>query len=100
VRLRKLQFGNVFTDLMVLIAHRDGAWLKGEVKAYGALPLDPAASALHYGQAIEGFEASAHPGGSVEAFRPEANEDSFNRSAKRLAMPEMPPELFCRQQAS
>src|SRR5580658_9801993 len=94
-RLRKLQFGSVFTDHMVLIPYKKGAWQQGEVKAYGALSLDPAASALHYGQAIfEGFKAFAQPDGSVKAFRPQANADRFNRSARRLAMPEMPPELF------
>lgn len=97
LRLSKLQFGSVFTDHMVLIPYKDGAWQKGEVKAYGALPLDPATSALHYGQAIfEGFKAFAQPDGSVKAFRPQANADRFNRSARRLAMPEMPPELFLR----
>ncbi len=94
-RMNNLSFGRVFTDHMVLIAYRDGAWQQGEIKAYGPLSLEPAASALHYGQAIfEGFKAFAQPDGSVKTFRPEANGARFNRSAKRLAMPEIPVELF------
>jgi branched-chain amino acid aminotransferase len=88
-------FGKVFTDHMVVIPYRDGAWQQGEVKAYGPLTLDPATSALHYGQAIfEGFKAFAQPDGSIKCFRPEENAARFNRSAARLAMPALPPELF------
>jgi branched-chain amino acid aminotransferase len=88
-------FGRVFTDHMVLIPYRDGEWQQGEVKAYGPISLDPATSALHYGQAIfEGFKAYAQPDGTIKTFRPEANAERFNRSAARLAMPAIPPELF------
>ncbi|HXA46766.1 MAG TPA: branched-chain amino acid aminotransferase, partial [Burkholderiaceae bacterium] len=94
-RMSNLSFGRTFTDHMVLIPYRDGAWQQGEVKAYGPLTLDPSASSLHYGQAIfEGFKAFSQPDGSVKTFRPDANAERFNRSAARLAMPSMPPELF------
>jgi branched-chain amino acid aminotransferase len=50
---------------------------------------------LHYGQAIfEGFKAYRQPDGHVKSFRPEANANRFNASARRLAMPEIPVELF------
>jgi branched-chain amino acid aminotransferase len=88
-------FGRVFTDHMAVIEYRDGAWQPGEVKAYGPLQLDPSCSSLHYGQAIfEGFKAFSQPDGGVATFRPEANAARFNRSAARLAMPALPPELF------
>ncbi|HAT33529.1 MAG TPA: branched chain amino acid aminotransferase [Janthinobacterium sp.] len=94
-RMRNPGFGRVFTDHMVVIAYRDGAWQRGELKAYGPLSLDPAASVLHYGQAIfEGFKAFSQPDGGVKTFRPDANAARFQRSAKRLAMPELPAELF------
>ncbi|NRR31285.1 branched-chain amino acid aminotransferase [Oxalobacteraceae bacterium] len=94
-KMSSLSFGRTFTDHMVVIPYRDGAWQKGEVKAYGPLMLDPAASALHYGQAIfEGFKAFSQPDGSVKAFRPRDNAERFNRSARRLAMPDLPPDLF------
>jgi branched-chain amino acid aminotransferase len=94
-RMSNLSFGRTFTDHMVVIPYRDGAWQQGEIKAYGPLSLSPATSTLHYGQSIfEGFKAYSQPDGSVKTFRPEANAERFNRSAARLAMPAIPPELF------
>jgi branched-chain amino acid aminotransferase len=93
--MRVLAFGRTFTDHMVTIPYRDGAWQKGELKAYGPLSLDPSASSLHYGQAIfEGFKAFAQPDGGISTFRPDQNSARFNRSAARLAMPALPAELF------
>ena len=94
-RLASLSFGRTFTEHMVVIPYKDGAWQLGEVKPYGPLSLDPSASTLHYGQSIfEGFKAYVQPDGSIKTFRPEANAARFNRSAKRMAMPEIPAELF------
>ena len=57
--------------------------------------LDPATSALHYGQAIfEGLKAYHQRDGSVALFRPEQNARRFQRSARRLAMAEVPEQLF------
>jgi branched-chain amino acid aminotransferase len=80
---------------MVTIRYRDGAWQRGELVPYGPLSLDPAASVLHYGQSVfEGFKAYRQPDGGVATFRPEANARRFAASARRLAMPELPVELF------
>jgi branched-chain amino acid aminotransferase len=65
------------------------------VMPYGPLAIDPAASVLHYGQEIfEGLKAYRHKDGSIWSFRPEANARRFARSAKRLALPELPSEIF------
>ncbi|MGH8970210.1 MAG: branched-chain amino acid aminotransferase, partial [Actinomycetes bacterium] len=57
--------------------------------------LDPATSALHYGQSIfEGLKAYHQPDESVALFRPEQNAARFQRSARRLAMAEVPEQLF------
>lgn len=94
-RMSNLSFGRTFTDHMVLIPYRDGAWQQGSVQVYGPLSLAPSCSSLHYGQSIfEGFKAFAQPDGSVATFRPEANAARFNRSARRLAMPDIAPDLF------
>ena len=62
---------------------------------YAPLEFDPAVMVLHYGQAIfEGLKAYRQPDGSVATFRPEQNARRFQRSAARLAMPELPEELF------
>ncbi|TDK65276.1 branched-chain amino acid aminotransferase [Sapientia aquatica] len=94
-RMGSLAFGRTFTEHMVVIPYKDGAWQTGEVKPYGPLSLDPSASSLHYGQSIfEGFKAFSQPDGSVKTFRSEQNAERFNRSAARMAMPAIPPELF------
>jgi branched-chain amino acid aminotransferase len=89
-------FGEVFTDHMVDIHWREGVgWHRPRVVPYGPLSLDPAAAVLHYGQEIfEGLKAYRHADGSIWTFRPEANAARLQRSARRLALPELPTELF------
>ena len=89
-------FGARFTDHMVTIewSEADG-WHGATIGPYGPISLDPAASVLHYAQEIfEGLKAYRHPDGSMALFRPEANAARLNASARRLAMPDLPPELF------
>ena len=94
--LERLSFGTEYTDHMARIAWTiDRGWHGHRVAAFGPLSLSPAASVLHYGQEIfEGLKAYRHADGSVWAFRPEANAERFNRSARRMAMPELPVEDF------
>ncbi|HVJ14305.1 MAG TPA: branched-chain amino acid aminotransferase [Polyangiaceae bacterium] len=93
--MQNLGFGRIFTEHMVTIRYSGGAWGQGVLQPYGPLELDPAASVLHYGQAIfEGFKAYRAAGNRIVTFRPDANAQRFNNSARRLAMPELPPELF------
>lgn len=89
-------FGNYFTDNMVTVDFdRARGWHSARVTPYGPLALDPAAMVLHYAQEIfEGLKAYRQPDGSIAAFRPEANADRLNNSARRLAMPEIPVEDF------
>ena len=94
--LAKPGFGQHFTDHMVRIDwDADRGWHSARVEAYGPLTMDPASSVLHYGQAIfEGLKAYRHADGSIVTFRPEQNARRFQRSAARMAMPELPEELF------
>ena len=89
-------FGRVFTDHMVSARYSpDQGWHDARLTAYAPLTLDPATSVLHYGQAIfEGLKAYHQPDGSVALFRPEQNARRFQRSARRLAMAEVPESLF------
>jgi branched-chain amino acid aminotransferase len=88
-------FGRHFTDHMVRIDYADEAWGNGRVVPYGPLTIDPATSAVHYGQEIfEGLKAYRQPDGSIATFRPDANAERFARSARRLAMAELPTDLF------
>ncbi|MCZ3385690.1 MAG: branched-chain amino acid aminotransferase [Actinomycetia bacterium] len=89
-------FGRFFTDHMVTIEWTEGrGWHDAQLVPYGPLELDPATMSLHYGQEIfEGLKAYRRADGSIATFRPEMNARRFQRSARRLAMPELPEELF------
>ena len=89
-------FGKFFTDHMLSITwtQADG-WHDARIEPYGPIPMDPATAVLHYAQEIfEGLKAYRHADGSIWTFRPTANAERFQRSAKRLALPELPTELF------
>ncbi|MDG2521830.1 branched-chain amino acid aminotransferase [Caulobacter segnis] len=89
-------FGKVFTDHMVTIRWSlDKGWHDAKLEPRAAISLDPAAAVLHYSQTIfEGMKAYRAPDGGAVLFRPEENAKRFNRSAKRMAMPELPESLF------
>ena len=89
-------FGTTFTDHMVDICWSvRGGWHRPRVQPYGPISLDPAAAVLHYGQEIfEGIKAYRHADGSVWTFRPDQNGRRLQRSARRLALPELPVEYF------
>jgi branched-chain amino acid aminotransferase len=89
-------FGRYFTDHMARVTWTlDEGWHDARVEPYGPLQLDPASAVLHYAQEIfEGLKAYRHADGSVWTFRPQANAARFARSARRLALPELPEETF------
>jgi branched-chain amino acid aminotransferase len=95
-QLSDLGFGRVFSEHMVTLRWTAATgWTDGVVTERAALTLDPSACVLHYGQSIfEGYKAYAHAGGSIHSFRPGDHARRFNRSAARLAMPELPEALF------
>ena len=89
-------FGRVFTDYMVTIRYNqvDG-WHDARVEPRGPIPMDPASSVLHYAQEIfEGMKAYRTADGGAALFRPEENARRFQESARRMAMAELPEDLF------
>ncbi|MFI7703433.1 branched-chain amino acid aminotransferase [Nonomuraea sp. NPDC049480] len=89
-------FGQSFTDHMISIDYTEGqGWHDARLVPYGPLSLDPATSVFHYAQELfEGLKAYRQISGSIVMFRPYANAGRFNRSAARMAMPELPEETF------
>ncbi|WP_025274501.1 branched-chain amino acid aminotransferase [Haloglycomyces albus] len=89
-------FGSVFTDHMFTMRwSADRGWHSARVEPFGPLTLSPATAVLHYAQEIfEGLKAYHRSDGTVGLFRPEANAQRFNGSARRLAMPELPEKWF------
>ncbi|MFP5490795.1 MAG: branched-chain amino acid aminotransferase [Bacteriovoracia bacterium] len=90
-----LGFGKYMSPIMVTCHYKEGTWGKVALIPYGPLQLDPCAKVLHYAQEIfEGLKAYRHPEGEISLFRPEHNARRFNFSARRMAMPEFPEDLF------
>jgi branched-chain amino acid aminotransferase len=95
VDFENLTFGNVFTDHMLVCDFKEGQWQKPIIKPYEPFLIDPSAKVFHYGQAIfEGMKAYRDTTNHVWLFRPDQNMDRFNKSATRLAMPEITEEIF------
>lgn len=95
VDFENLNFGKIMSDHMLLAEYNNGSWESVKVVPYQNLSLSPAASALHYGQAIfEGIKAYRLENGQISIFRPDQNYIRFNKSAARLEMPEVPEEIF------
>lgn len=92
---KDIPFGKIFTDHMFVADFEDGEWKNFEILPYGPIPMSPAISALHYGQAIfEGMKAYRLPNGEISVFRADKNFERFNISANRMAMPTIPEEIF------
>jgi len=92
----KLAFGQLFTDRMFVMEYDSGqGWHSARIEPYGPFSLDPAAMVLHYSQEIfEGLKAFRRPDGTIAMFRPNDNIDRFNRSARRMCMPEVDEQFF------
>lgn len=91
----ELGFGKHFTDHLFRMDYDEGeGWHSPRVVPYAPLAVDPAASALHYGQLLfEGLKAFPARGGGLAIFRPRAHLARLTRSAQRLAMPPPPEDL-------
>jgi branched-chain amino acid aminotransferase len=90
-----LQFGKHHSPHMFITEWRDGAWHDPRIQPYGPIALDPAAKVLHYAQEIfEGMKGYRSADGGRHLFRPEMNIARFNRSAERMCMPTVDPDVF------
>lgn len=89
-------FGQHFTAHLVSAEwSRDDGWSRPTVGPYGPLTMDPATVGLHYGQVVfEGLKAYRQQDGRIAIFRPQEHARRFAASARRLAMPELPADVF------
>ncbi|MDA0175984.1 MULTISPECIES: branched-chain amino acid aminotransferase [Mesoflavibacter] len=95
IDFNNLAFGQVFSDHMLTCDFKDGIWQKPIIEPYGPISLMPSSKIFHYGQSIfEGMKAYKDKNGDVFLFRPMENVKRLNKSAKRLAIPELPEDYF------
>jgi branched-chain amino acid aminotransferase len=95
---KDLSFGNVFTDHMfVADFEEEKGWYDPRVEPYGPLSLDPATAVLHYGQSLfEGLKAFRGKDGTIRLFRPQKHVERLNRTAHRMSIPAIDPDLVFR----
>jgi len=80
---------------MFKVDYLNGEWIEPQILPYGDIPMSPSLSAIHYGQSIfEGMKAFKDQQGNPQLFRPIDNWKRLNKSARRMAMPEIPEEIF------
>ena len=93
---KDLAFGNVFTDHMfVADFEEEKGWYDPRVEPYAPFPLDPATAVLHYGQSLfEGLKAFRGRDGKIRLFRPQKHVERLNRTAQRMTIPPIEPDLI------
>ena len=95
IDFNNLGFGSVFSDHMLICDFKNEAWGQPEIVPFQPMSLMPSAKIFHYGQSIfEGMKAYKDNDSNTWLFRPEENFNRLNKSAKRLAIPELPKEVF------
>src|SRR5256885_4152509 len=95
---KDLAFGTVFTDHMFVVDFQEEkGWYDPRVEPYAPLSLDPATAVLHYGQSLfEGLKAFRGKDGTIRLFRPQKHVERLNRTAKRMTIPQLDPDLILR----
>jgi branched-chain amino acid aminotransferase len=95
---RRPGHGDMFTGHLVTATWTPaGGWSEPELAPFADFTIHPGMIGLHYGQVIfEGLKAHRTVAGSVAVFRAADHARRFQRSARRMSMPELPEELFLR----
>lgn len=95
VDFENLQFGRLFGDHMFQMEFNNGAWGEPNIKPFGKIEITPALNVMHYGQAVfEGMKAFYVDENTVNIFRPEVHFERFNKSARRMCIPETDYQTF------
>ena len=91
----KIPFGTEMAPIMFSAEFSDGTWQPGELIPFADVPVNPASTALQFGQqAFEGMKAYKGVDRTPHLFRPDMNWRRSARSADRLRMPVVPAPLF------
>ena len=95
VDFNHLDFGKFTSDHMLVADFFQGEWGTPQIVPFANLSMSPTTLALHYGQTVfEGMKAFRMKDGKANIFRIDKHHERFNRSLKRMCMPEIPFEIF------
>lgn len=88
--------GDSFTDHAFRLRWSpEAGWRYPELIRLDEVSIHPATLGLHYAQVVyEGLKAYRQTDGSMAVFRPREHARRFQRSARRLHMPELPERMF------
>ncbi|HCR29650.1 MAG TPA: branched-chain amino acid aminotransferase [Opitutae bacterium] len=90
-----LGFGVEMAPVMYRSEYYDGEWKSGDLLPFADVSVNPASTALQFGQqCFEGMKAYQVESDHPMLFRPNLNFRRFQKSARRLCMPEVPSALF------
>lgn len=91
-----LGFGRVFSDHVFRMDYEEArGWYGARIAPYAPITLDPAASSLHYAQAVfEGLKAFRGVDGAVRLFRADKHAARFDQSCDRMCIPRLPEGAF------
>ncbi|UCS95752.1 branched-chain amino acid aminotransferase [Echinicola marina] len=91
----QFQFGVKATDHILVARYREGEWQSAAIQPFEHLSISPLAMCLHYGQTVfEGLKAYKQVNGELSIFRLDRHYERMNESLQRMAMPNVPEELF------
>ena len=89
------KFGRDMSPIMAKCIYKNGRWDEPKLTACAPLSLMPNCKVFHYGQEIfEGMKAYYVDKQGPFLFRPRDNYKRFNLSAARMAMPQIPEDVF------
>lgn len=90
------EFGTVTTDHMFVMDYNpEQGWHDPRIVPYGPFEVEPICMSFHYAQEIyEGMKAFKSKDGNPLLFRPDMNAKRFQRSARRVMIPEIPVEDY------
>lgn len=92
---KELSFGKIFTPHMFIMKYeKDKGWHSPQIRPLSNIELHPAAIVLHYSQSVfEGLKAYYGVDGKIRFFRIWDHIERLNRSAERLCIPQIDPEI-------
>lgn len=89
------KLSNVPSDHIYIAEYAHKEWRKERIAPYRPLQLTPLTLGLHYAQQVfEGMKAYKMNDGRIGVFRTDRHAQRFNTSLRRMAMPEVPVEMF------
>lgn len=93
--LKSPPFGKIFTPHMFIMKYEeDRGWHSPKIQPFSNIELHPAATVLHYSQTVfEGLKAYWGVDGKIRLFRIWDHIARLNRSAERMCIPSLEPDL-------